>query len=226
MIGRALLIGSVALSVMFPSQLRSEGLLLTEFMVDNSTTLQDDDGDYSDWVEVFNSGDAEVNLEGYCLSDDPNAPTKWRFPAGTTLGARQTLVVFCSGKNLKDPALPLHTNFKLAEALGVLLLLAPDGKTVLSSYVGYPEQQTDVSYGMATDSNSSSSIVDGAPVRVLVPPGPDLGLQWTQLDFDDGSWKEGTTGVGYGGPSPALTPLGTDVKAEMQNVNSSIYIRI
>src|SRR2546422_658689 len=126
MIGRALLIGSVALSVMFPSQLRSEGLLLTEFMVDNSTTLQDDD-------------------------------------------------------------------------------------------VGYPEQQADVSYGMATDSNSSSSIVDGAPVRVLVPPGPDLGLQWTQLDFDDGSWKEGTTGVGYGGPSPALTPLGTDVKAEMQN---------
>ncbi len=203
----------------------AQELLLTEFMADNSKTLADEDREFEDWVEVFNAGDADLSLEGYFLSDDAANPTLWRFPA-VVLGAKRFLVVFCSGKDRRDPALALHTSFKLDSDGGDVLLVAPDGKTVLTQYHDYPEQQADTSHGMATDSKFASPVVTGAAARVLVPPAGDLGLRWTELDFDDGTWRQGTTAVGYGGQAPELDLLGTNVAAEMQNLNASVYVRI
>ena len=50
-------------------------LHLTEFMADNGGSLQDEDGDASDWIEVFNSGPIAVTLDGYKLTDDATAQT-------------------------------------------------------------------------------------------------------------------------------------------------------
>ena len=47
----------------------AQGLLITEFQAFNESTLQDEDSEYSDWIEIFNSGDAAVNLNGYYLTD-------------------------------------------------------------------------------------------------------------------------------------------------------------
>ena len=56
-------------------------LHITEFMADNKNTLQDGDGDASDWIEIFNSGPQPVNMEGYFLTDEIDALTKWSFPS-------------------------------------------------------------------------------------------------------------------------------------------------
>jgi hypothetical protein len=203
----------------------AQELLITEFMTDNSKTLQDDYGEFPDWLELFNPGDSEVNLEGYYLTDKTDKLTKWKFPA-VSLGAKRALIVFCSGKDRRDPASPLHTNFKLDNDGGDLLLIAPNGIKVISAYRGYPEQQADVSYGMATDSRLIQPILTDAPARVLVPPSADLGLRWTELAFDDASWKQGQTAVGFGVRSPELELLKTDVGTDMLGVNASLYIRI
>ncbi|HOW98509.1 MAG TPA: lamin tail domain-containing protein, partial [Kiritimatiellia bacterium] len=56
------------------SHLTPAAVLISEFMADNQTVLQDEDGDYSDWIEIHNSGPADVDLGGWHLTDDTNQP--------------------------------------------------------------------------------------------------------------------------------------------------------
>lgn len=71
--------------------------------------------DTEDWVEFYNAGATAVNLQGYYLSDNDNNPTKWAFPANTTIAAGGFLRLWCSGRNLKDPQGVVHTSFKLTQ---------------------------------------------------------------------------------------------------------------
>ncbi|MFT6498703.1 MAG: hypothetical protein ACJAT6_000835, partial [Akkermansiaceae bacterium] len=85
--------------------------VISEFMASNETTLTDENGDFSDWIEIFNPDDEPVDLGGYFLTDDALTLNHWEFPA-TTLKVGEWLVVFASGKN-RDVG-ELHTGFKLA----------------------------------------------------------------------------------------------------------------
>jgi hypothetical protein len=74
------------------------GLQISEFMADNNRTLHDEDGDRSDWIEIFNSGATTANLDGWFLTDDPLNLAKWRFP-NVALSDNGYLLVFASEKN-------------------------------------------------------------------------------------------------------------------------------
>ncbi len=218
-----LLASSILLS--FGPLSAAEGVILTELMANNVNALRDEERDSPDWVELFNLGDSEVSLDGYYLTDDIQEPRQWKFPA-VSLEPGRFLLVFCSGKNLVDPTLALHTNFKLAESGDSIYLVAQDGTTIVSSLENYPPQQPDVSYGVGTGSASFEVLKVGAPASVSVPSSGDLGLGWTLLDFDASSWRKGTTAIGYGVSSNELELVKTDVAAEMRNVNSSIFVRV
>ncbi|MBL9209528.1 MAG: CotH kinase family protein, partial [Opitutaceae bacterium] len=124
--------------------------VITEFMASNSTTLFDQDRDFSDWIEVHNPDATAVNLSGWYLTDTASNRTRWQFPA-VTLAPGAYLVVFASNKNRRDPAAELHTNFALAAEGEYLALVKPDGVTVTSEYAPtYPAQSSNVSYGLAT----------------------------------------------------------------------------
>src|SRR5437899_12726940 len=84
------LLGSLA----FPVR-AVDDLVISEFMAQNDTTLADEDGDFSDWIEIYNAGTNGVNLNGWFLTDDPGTLKLWRFPA-TNLAANAYLVVFAS----------------------------------------------------------------------------------------------------------------------------------
>ena len=130
---------------------------ITEFLASNDSILADQDGDFSDWIEVHNEGPGSVNLAGWRLTDDAGELSKWVFPA-VSLPAGGYLVVFASGKDLTNPAGELHTGFSLKAGGEYLALLEPDG-TVATQYAPeYPEQESDVSYGL-----------DGALQEVFFP---------------------------------------------------------
>ncbi|MBN1588781.1 MAG: CotH kinase family protein [Pirellulales bacterium] len=121
-------------------------VVISEFMAKNESTLQDVDGDYSDWIELHNTTAAPVDLAGWHLTDEASDVNKWTFPA-VTLGASQYMVVFASDKDRTDPAAQLHLNFKLSASGEYLGLIQPDG-TVASEYSPeFPEQYDDISYG-------------------------------------------------------------------------------
>ncbi|MBK6840503.1 MAG: lamin tail domain-containing protein [Bacteroidetes bacterium] len=52
-------------------------LFINELMSNNQSTIQDADGDYSDWIELYNAGAVSVNLQGYGLSDNPDSLLKY-----------------------------------------------------------------------------------------------------------------------------------------------------
>lgn len=107
-------------------------LLISEVMASNTTTLRDDYGNYSDWLEIYNAGDTAVNLLNYGLSDDVNDLLQWRFP-DVTLQPGEYLVVFCSGAGVaKDPESTeyLHTSFKISSYQETLFLVSKTGKVI------------------------------------------------------------------------------------------------
>ena len=130
---------------LFSINILPQSILINEFMASNSTVLADKDGEYSDWIEIYNPTSSDINLSGWSLTDDIGDSLKWIFPS-IVINSNEYLIVFASGKNLTDPQIELHTNFKLAAEGEYLALFDPEGNEV-SEFNPYPEQQTDISYG-------------------------------------------------------------------------------
>lgn len=125
-------------------------VVITEIMTLNST-FPDDDGDFSDLIEIYNDCDMAVDLDGWYLTDDPLILGKWQFPQ-VVLDPGEFLVIYASGKNRSFPGIALHTNFNLKSLGEQLVLVAPDAQTIVSGFVPmYPPQAEDFSYGIAFD---------------------------------------------------------------------------
>ena len=95
--------------------IQSSAVVINEFLASNQNGLTDEDGDHSDWLELYNSGAVAIDLTGWSLTDDAANPGKWLFPA-RTLAPNAYLVIFASGKNRAPPSGELHTSFSLSAA--------------------------------------------------------------------------------------------------------------
>ena len=136
-------------------------LQISEFMAVNESTLADEDGDFSDWIEIYNPDGSPASLAGYSLTDDSLNLVKWTFPA-ITLNAGESLVVFASSKDRIDPASELHTNFRLSSGGEYLALVEPGGLVVISQFApSYPQQFADESFGFGDP--GGSSVIDITP---------------------------------------------------------------
>ena len=210
-------------------------LYLTEFLAENTAGLSDSDGEFSDWIEIFNSGPRSINLGGYFLTDDETALSKWTFPA-TELGPRQFLLIFASEKDRRRTGEELHTNFKIDKEGEYLALVAPDGITVISEFGAagspLPRQQPDISYGLGqTGSQTTATLLArDAAAKVLIPTAVDaaLGSSWTELEFDDSSWGDALTGVGYDEDSTYVPEFGAggNLGNLLNGINTSMYLRV
>src|SRR4051812_46104380 len=102
---------TLAVAAGFAAGLRADPII-SEFMASNSKTYPDSDGNFYDWIELYNPAATPAELAGWYLTDDAVNKAKWKFPS-VTIPAGGYLVVFASGKDKNDPAKPLHTNFSL-----------------------------------------------------------------------------------------------------------------
>jgi hypothetical protein len=196
-LGAVLLASFVLLAGPLAGTGHAAALRITEFMAENSTTLNDEDGEFSDWIEIANFSSTTVDLAGWHLTDDSRALAKWQFPS-TNLPPGGFLIVFASGKNRREPGAPLHTNFRLSRTGEYLGLIEPDGRTVAHHYAPvFPEQFADISFGIGRRVTSGLLLPRNADGRLLVPADGSLGAEWTAPDFDDASWTAVRTGIGY-----------------------------
>lgn len=95
----------------------------------------------SDWIEIYNTSDQEVSLDGAQLRD---AKASWTFPKGTTIPAKGFLQVMCD-----DSGVGLKTNFKLTSKGERLTLL--DGAGAVLDEVIYPKLAADKTWGRLPD---------------------------------------------------------------------------
>ena len=148
----SLLVFSVLLTINAKSA-DSNKLVITEIMAINGKTLADEDGDYSDWIEIYNPSETAINLFNWVLTDDPEEPDKWKFPS-INLQPDNYIIVFASDKDRSKADRELHTNFKLSGSGEYLALVESDMKTISYSYgTAFPAQQEDISYGLLNGVN-------------------------------------------------------------------------
>ena len=115
----------------------------------------DDYGKKSDWVELYNTTDRDISLEGLYLSDNRSKPQKFQLQQGV-VPAHGTRIVWCDGK---DALSQLHAPFKLDNADGACVSIqAEDGSW--ADCVEYLEQGRWQTYGRYPDGGNMATILN------------------------------------------------------------------
>ena len=132
--------------------LTAGSLVINEICASSITTLQDEDGEYPDWIELHNNSASPIDLSNYALSDNTESRVKWRFPAGTTLAPGGYYVVFASGKDraAADGGWP-HASFRLRSNGETVILSDIQGRMV--DLVSYDLLGADESWGRDETNN-------------------------------------------------------------------------
>jgi len=138
--------------------LNAQHLRINEIMASNFNTVADEDGDYEDWIEIYNGTDSIVNLKGFALSDKLTEPLRWIFPE-VLLQPDTYLLIFASDKNRYGPN-NLHTNFKISIS-GEYIVLSDSLGNIVDIYPPV-SLTTDNSFGRFPDGCDNLMAFSGA----------------------------------------------------------------
>ncbi len=203
------------------------GLVLNELMASNSSTVIDNYGEYSDWIELYNGSDEDISLKNYMISDDPSKPEKYIFPS-ITISAGEYLVIWASGRNETDEEKRIvHLPFGISKAKEEVCLFEPSGAEI--GRITVNDIPSDVS---ATVDDGGKTVLLAVPTpgeqnttEIYVPEtrndvpinsdGPEINtvrineyctsdsITYTDADGDFGAWVElyniGSSEINLGG---------------------------
>jgi hypothetical protein len=138
-------------------------LFINEVMAANSSVIKDPQGQYDDWIEIYNAGDRSIDVGGMYLTDDLSDPTKWRIPANkpatTTIAAGGFLILWMDG-DTADAG--LHAGFKLRAEGEEIALFDKDGTTLVDSMT-FKNLPGDTSYARLPDGGQWQFMVSPTP---------------------------------------------------------------
>jgi len=176
-------------------------LVINELMANNAGSAHDQDGDEDDWIEIYNTGNAAVDIGGMYLTDNLSAPVGWRVPDNnpnvTTIAPKGYLLIWADGETNQGT---LHADFKLGAGGEQVGLFAADGKTQIDA-VTFGPQAEDHSYGRLPDGSDKWQVLAAptpgrsnmiAPVTIViteimyhpyhpVPGVEDIGAEYIEL---------------------------------------------
>lgn len=120
-------------------------LYINEFMADNDGIIPDNNGDYDDWIEIYNAGTESVWLGNKYLTDNLTDPTKWQMP-DYYMEPGEFLVIWADDETNEGI---FHANFKLSKG-GEEIGIFNESEIAIDEYV-FGEQTTDISEGRFHD---------------------------------------------------------------------------
>lgn len=151
-------------------QVVTDAIVINEFMADNATTITDPNGQYDDWIEIYNPTNNPITLTGKYLTDKKTNLTKWQFiEPNLVLNPNQFLLVWCDEDSGQ---VGQHTNFKLSATGEFIALVESDGVTVIDS-ISFGPQTTDISFGR---------LPDGAENWMMMNPTPGYSNSLTSVE--------------------------------------------
>ena len=125
--------------ILLLSQMCLAQVVINEYSAANMDGITDNYGEHEDWVELYNAG-ATVNLSGYFLSDNPNNPDKWKFPAGISIGPGEYLIIYCSDRDEVNGSF-IHAGFTITQTKQESIVLSdPQQNTVDMVLIANPNQ--------------------------------------------------------------------------------------
>jgi len=165
-------------------------IFINEWMAANTGSFADPaDGNFDDWLELFNPNDFAADLAGYSLADSlTNAAARWTMPAGATIPAKGFLLVWAdddteqNGTNSAD----LHADFRLGQTGESIGLFAPNGSLVDS--VTFGAQTNDLSQGRWPDGGANVYFMPTPTPRtanvISTNPPPEIRIMNADFNVD------------------------------------------
>ncbi len=169
-------------------RLTPQTVVINEVMTRNVSLLPDANGDFHDWIELYNPSLQAVRLEGYRLSDDPNRPDKWTLP-WLEIPAKSFALIRASDEDLRD-----RMAFETVVDRGDVWRVQPGSAALSRSW--YTARFNDASWpegpsGFGTGDSADSTAVPRAPSlfarRTFILSGSDsITFAVLHVDYQDG----------------------------------------
>jgi hypothetical protein len=128
-------------------------LVVNEFMASNSATVVDQNGEYNDWIELYNNTPSTISTSGLYLSDKIDTLYKWAMPA-VSIAPNSYLIIWADKDTLQDG---MHSNFKLS-SLGDQIVLVYADSTIIDS-VTFGAQASDVSLSRSPNGTGDFTVI-------------------------------------------------------------------
>jgi hypothetical protein len=132
-------------------------VFINEVMAKNTTGYKDGQGEYEDWIELYNAGNVPIDLAGLYLSDALPATDAWQIPSGypamTTILPKGYMIFIADDEPAEGL---LHVGFKLDKDGDEVALLQIIGKdTIVIDYLQFGSQNANVSWGRYPDGSAN-----------------------------------------------------------------------
>ena len=129
-------------------------VVINEYSASNFDSHLDNYGEYEDWVELYNTTNSDIDLNGWSLTDKPANLTKWSFTGSFIVSANSVAIVYCSGRDELVGGVA-HTNFKITQTkAGEVFVLSDASGNIVDSARAVPAQK---SHSRGRDVNGGSS---------------------------------------------------------------------
>lgn len=148
-------------------------------MADNESVIPDQDGEFDDWIELFNISGYDIDLDGYYLSDDFANPCRWVFP-DTILAGGGYIIVWADED---EEQTGLHANFKLSAGGETVVLSDPAGAIV--DGIEFEPTMSNTSLGRYPNGSGNFRIMVPTPGFVNMPEYPEALADSSALLFND-----------------------------------------
>ncbi len=182
-------------------------LFINELLADNTTIITDQNNEYDDWIELYNSTDTAILLTGKYMTDNPALLTKWRFTqTDLSIAPHGHLLVWCDDQTTQTG---IHTNFKLSKSGEFAALTDTDGVTIIDS-ISFGAQTSNVSFGRKLDGNEIWETMTPTPNSANVGPNIVKDDKTTPREFSISAYPNPfnpVTDIQYTLPYPAHVNL-------------------
>ena len=177
-------------------------IVINEFSASNFDSHQDNYGEYEDWIELHNTSNVDVDLNGWYLTDKPNNTTKWQFPGSFIISGNSVGIIYCSGLDEINGGVA-HSNFKITQTkFNEVFVLSDASGNVVDSISVVPAQK---SHSRGRDING------GSTWSVFTTATPNANNTGAMLEYAPMPTFSQTSGY-YSGPFD-LTLTSTDPNA-------------
>lgn len=154
----AFTVGFIIVGLIVSAQ-SAKDLRINEILIKNTLNYEDNYGERSAWIEIFNSAYNKVNIGGCYLTDDLKNPTKYRIPKNdpnTFIPSRYFAIFWADGKTTHGT---FHLNFKLDSTSRLVALFDQDGKSIIDS-ISIPNLNENIAFGREADGEANWTILN------------------------------------------------------------------
>lgn len=147
-------------------------LRINEVMVINNSSVVDEYGRHSAWIELINPTHAPVNIAAIYITDDLNEPRKYFVPTGDTqtkIEKGQSVLFFADGKPQDGT---FHLSFSLKPNQdNFIAVFDADGINLIDSVSIPATLPADMSYARAVDAGTPWQVRDNSSAANAITPG-------------------------------------------------------